>query len=633
MSSWKLGKKIKDAIHKDHSDKHADKHADKHITDTRSPIGSRSTTPTPGSQQRGTVTPNQSYQSQGNALNPSGAGPAGAGIVGVRGDTTPPPAPPTIRSGMLKIRVTSAKGLSLPEGMTVPEPIQRAVQSHTHGYSHSLSGSGSFSSSMALSNAAGKRQNPSGGLGTSNRDSLQRKQQWWLPYVVLEFDKNEVLVDAVGGDLGNPVWMYSATFDVSRISDISIQAYLRNVSPGQKNVPTIQEDGSEPSNAEMGNSDLALGGVRFIPDLESIQLMDEWLPISGGTGSIHVQVAFKPNQNQHLTIDSFELLKVIGKGSFGKVMQVRKRDTLRIYALKTIRKAHIVSRNEVTHTLAERTVLAKVNNPFIVPLKFSFQSTDKLYLVLAFVNGGELFHHLQREGRFNEVRSRFYAAELLCALEHLHSFNVVYRDLKPENILLDYVGHIALCDFGLCKLNMSDSETTNTFCGTPEYLAPELLSGHGYTKCVDWWTLGVLLYEMLTGLPPFYDENTNEMYRKILQDPLRFPDDMGSEARSVLTLLLNRDPSRRLGVNGAQDIKNHPFFARHIDWKKLMAKKIQPPFKPAVASAIDTSNFDEEFTSEVPQDSVVADSHLSQTVQQQFEGFSWSQSPLGQSYQ
>ncbi|KAJ9125782.1 Serine/threonine protein kinase, AGC [Naganishia onofrii] len=500
---------------------------------------------------------------------------------------------------------------------------------------------------MGLSNAATKRQNPSGGLGTSlagsgsgsNRDSLQRKQQWWLPYVVLEFDKNEVLVDAVGGDLGNPVWMYSATFDVSRISDISIQAYLRNVSPGQKNVPTIQEDpsaeqSSSQSNAEMmGNSDLCLGGVRFTPNLESIQLMDEWLPISGGSGSIHVQVAFKPNQNQHLTIDSFELLKVIGKGSFGKVMQVRKRDTMRIYALKTIRKAHIVSRNEVTHTLAERTVLAKVNNPFIVPLKFSFQSTDKLYLVLAFVNGGELFHHLQREGRFNEVRSRFYAAELLCALEHLHSFNVVYRDLKPENILLDYVGHIALCDFGLCKLNMSDSETTNTFCGTPEYLAPELLSGHGYTKCVDWWTLGVLLYEMLTGLPPFYDENTNEMYRKILQDPLRFPDDMGSEARSILTLLLNRDPSRRLGVNGAQDIKNHPFFARHIDWKKLMAKKIQPPFKPAVASAIDTSNFDEEFTSEVPQDSVVADSHLSSTVQQQFEGFSWSQSPLGQSYQ
>jgi serum/glucocorticoid-regulated kinase 2 len=149
-----------------------------------------------------------------------------------------------------------------------------------------------------------------------------------------------------------------------------------------------------------------------------------------------------------------------------QVMQVRKRDTLRIYALKTIRKAHIVSRSEVTHTLAERTVLARVNCPFIVPLKFSFQSTEKLYFVLAFVNGGELFHHLQREGRFNETRSRFYAAELLLALEHLHGFNVVYRDLKPENILLDYTGHIALCDFGLCKLNMSASDTTNSEPGS-----------------------------------------------------------------------------------------------------------------------------------------------------------------------
>ncbi|BEI86593.1 hypothetical protein CcaverHIS002_0608800 [Cutaneotrichosporon cavernicola] len=451
------------------------------------------------------------------------------------------------------------------------------------------------------------------------RDSLQRKQLWWLPYVVLEFDKNEVLVDALGGDLANPVWMYSAQFDVSRSSEIGISAYLRSAPPKHGDV------------ADMSSGDLNLGSIRFAPDLVTNRLNDEWIPLTSGSGAIHVQVSFKPTVGQPLTIDSFELLKVIGKGSFGKVMQVRKRDTLRIYALKTIRKAHIVSRSEVTHTLAERTVLAQVNSPFIVPLKFSFQSKEKLYLVLAFVNGGELFHHLQREGKFNETRSRFYAAELLLALEHLHGFNVVYRDLKPENILLDYTGHIALCDFGLCKLNMSTGETTNTFCGTPEYLAPELLSGHGYTKCVDWWTLGVLLYEMLTGLPPFYDENTNDMYRKILNDPLRFPEEVGPEARSLLIRLLDRDPSRRLGVNGAQEIKDHPFFSRHIDFKKLMQKKIPPPFKPAVASAIDTSNFDEEFTSEVPQDSVVADSHLSQTVQQQFEGFSWSVSPLGES--
>lgn len=318
------------------------------------------------------------------------------------------------------------------------------------------------------------------------RDSLQRKQLWWLPYVVLEFDKNEVLVDALGGDLANPVWMYSTQFDVSRSSEVGISAYLRSAPPKSGDV------------ADMSSSDLNLGSIRFTPDLVTNRLNDEWVPLTSGSGAIHVQISFKPAMGQPLTIDSFELLKVIGKGSFGKVMQVRKRDTLRIYALKTIRKAHIVSRSEVTHTLAERTVLAQVNSPFIVPLKFSFQSKEKLYLVLAFVNGGELFHHLQREGKFNETRSRFYAAELLLALEHLHGFNVVYRDLKPENILLDYTGHIALCDFGLCKLNMSASETTNTFCGTPEYLAPELLSGHGYTKCVDWWTLGVLLYEMVS---------------------------------------------------------------------------------------------------------------------------------------
>ena len=157
-----------------------------------------------------------------------------------------------------------------------------------------------------------------------------------------------------------------------------------------------------------------------------------------------------------------------------------------------------------------------------MPLKFSFQSPEKLYLVLSFINGGELFWHLQREGKFSMDRSRFYIAELLTALESLHELNVIYRDVKPENILLDYQGHIALCDFGLCKLNMSNDDKTNTFCGTPEYLAPELLLNQGYTRSVDWWTLGTLLYEMLTGLPPFYDDDVPSMYKKILQNPLRF---------------------------------------------------------------------------------------------------------------
>ncbi|KAM0790286.1 Serine/threonine protein kinase, AGC [Microbotryomycetes sp. NB124-2] len=493
-------------------------------------------------------------------------------------------APPVVRTGVLTIRVVEARKLSLPPGTALPEDIQKALQD----YSTAAKG---------------------------GRESLQRKQMWWLPYVVLEFDKNEVLIDAMGGELDSPVYMFRAHFDVSRISDVSVSSYLRSspIAPGR-------------SRNDMGN-DVFLGGVKFTPIFDQSQTTDQWFPAAGGSGDFHIQVSYKPSSHS-LTIDDFDLLKVIGKGSFGKVMQVRKKDTGRIYALKTIRKAHIVSRSEVTHTLAERTVLAQVNNPFIVPLKFSFQSAEKLYLVLAFINGGELFHHLQREGRFSEERSRFYAAELLCALEHLHHFNVIYRDLKPENILIDYVGHIALCDFGLSKLNMTDSQTTSTFCGTPEYLAPELLLGHAYTRAVDWWTLGILVYEMLSGLPPFYSENTNEMYQKILTDPLRFGDEFTPDARNLLTGLLNRDPAQRLGANGGDEIKRHPFFAKHIDFRKLMRKEYKPPFKPNVESAVDTSNFDSEFTSEAPQDSVVEDSHLSQTIQAQFSGFSYVQ-PTG----
>lgn len=492
---------------------------------------------------------------------------------------------PAFKTGLLTIRIFSGRGLSLPPGQPIPEVIQRQLD-----------------------------QLPQGRSSTTNRESkesMQRKRAWWLPYVVLEFDKNEILVDALAGELSAPHWLYKAHFDVSRTSSISVSAYLRTsaYTPGQET-------------HEMGN-DILIGRVDLLPSFDAHHVTDQWYGATAGLGEFHLQIGFKPRRDEPLTIEAFELLKVIGRGSFGKVMQVRKKDTQRIYALKTIRKAYILSRpGEITHILAERTVLSLVNSPFIVPLKFSFQTPDKLYLVMSFVNGGELFHHLQEEGKFDVVRSRFYAAELLCALEHVHSFHVVYRDLKPENILLDFTGHIALCDFGLCKLNMTGSDRTNTFCGTPEYIAPELLESQGYTKTVDWWTLGVLLYEMMTGLPPFYDKNVNTMYQRILSDPLIFPDYIPEDAKSIMTGLLNRDPSRRLGVNGAEEIKRHPFF-KSIDWNKLLAKKIQPPFKPSVESVLDVANFDSEFTSEPAEDSVVADSRLSETVQNQFKGFTF----------
>jgi len=503
------------------------------------------------------------------------------------------------RSGLLAVRVLWAEGLAVPSGTAVPAAVQAALNSQQAKVASSVS-----PSSVTQQRLATKTH--------GSRDSIQRTQCWWLPYLVMEYEVNQVLITPLGGELDKPIFMYQAHFDVSRNSEISMQCYLRADEPKRGG------DGAD----DLGN-DIFLGGIKFVPNFDDGGTQDQWYDLVGGAGKIQLGVAYQPTPNQSLTIDDFELITVIGKGSFGKVMQVRKRDTSRIYALKTIRKMHIVNRNEITHTLAERLVLAQVNCPFIVPLKFSFQSEQKLYLVLAFVNGGELFHHLQREQRFNEERARFYSAELLLALEHLHELDVVYRDLKPENILLDFTGHIALCDFGLCKLNMKADDKTNTFCGTPEYLAPEILNGQGYNKTIDWWTLGVLLFEMLAGLPPFYDEVTDRMYEKILNDPLVFGPEIGPEAQSILTELLQRDPTKRLGVNGASEIKRHPFFA-NMDWKKLLQKKIQPPFKPNVASPVDVSNFDTVFTVEPPVDSVVENSNLSETVQAQFSGFSYN---------
>ncbi|KAL1744423.1 putative serine/threonine protein kinase [Schizophyllum fasciatum] len=535
-------------------------------------------------------------------------------IPDMRSDT-PTPANPNggsggdspYRTGLLAIRVLWAEDVNLPDGKAVPPAVESALSSQA----------AKVAAAVDPLSVSQQQQRLAKTKGHGYKDSVQRTQCWWLPYLVMEYEVNQVLITALGGDLEKPVFMYQANFDVSRNSELSLQCYLRTEEPTR---------GGDGIADDMGN-DIFLGGLKFVPDFDNMGNEDQWYEFDAGKGKIKIGVSYKPNFGHHLSIDDFELITVIGKGSFGKVMQVRKRDTSRIYALKTIRKQHIVTRNEITHTLAERMVLTQVNSPFIVPLKFSFQSEQKLYLVLAFVNGGELFHHLQREQRFNEERARFYSAELLLALEHLHELDVVYRDLKPENILLDYTGHIALCDFGLCKLNMKGDEKTNTFCGTPEYLAPEILNGHGYSKTIDWWTLGVLLYEMMSGLPPFYDENTDAMYQKILNDPLVFGPEISAPAQSILSGLLNRDPSKRLGVNGAEEIKKHPFF-ESIDWAQLKEKKIHPPFKPSVASPVDVSCFDTVFTAEQPIDSVVENSNLSETVQAQFSGFSYNSSHI-----
>lgn len=316
--------------------------------------------------------------------------------------------------------------------------------------------------------------------------------------------------------------------------------------------------------------------------------------------------------NSTLHVDDFELLTVVGKGSFGKVMQVRKKDSGKIFAMKVLKKAQLIARKQVAHTQTERRVLEEIDHPFIVSLRFAFQTPDKLYMVLDYFNGGELFYHLKNSGRFPEERARFYAAEIVSALECLHKSNIVYRDLKPENVLLDDEGHIKLTDFGLSKESISSDVLTHTFCGTPEYLAPEVIHGTGYNQAVDWWSLGTLLYEMLTGLPPFYNENLHVMYEKIIRAKLTFPSYLSPNAKSFLAGLLDRNPKERLGggPNEAEDVKKHPFF-EGLDWDKLCKKEIPPPFKPQMTNGkMDTTYIDAEFKDETPKDTPVVTSTL-----------------------
>lgn len=264
--------------------------------------------------------------------------------------------------------------------------------------------------------------------------------------------------------------------------------------------------------------------------------------------------------------------------------------------MKMLRKEHVVKRNQVEHTKTERNVLEAVSHPFIVNMIYAFQTPKKLYFILEYCPGGELFFHLSRAARFSEGRCRFYAQEILLAIEYLHSHDIVYRDLKPENVLLDADGHVKLTDFGLSKEGISDNFSAKSICGTPEYLAPEILDRNGHGKAVDWYSFGALIYEMLTGLPPYYTKDREKLFERIRKGELQFPSYVTPAARSLLEGLLCRDPNRRLGSSQADaiEVKSHPFFIG-TDWDAVYKRKIIPPFKPNVSSQIDVKYFDKEF--------------------------------------
>lgn len=338
-------------------------------------------------------------------------------------------------------------------------------------------------------------------------------------------------------------------------------------------------------------------------------------------------------RERKIGLDDFHFIKVLGKGSFGKVMLAERKipggagSTDEVYAVKVLKKDVIIQDDDVDCTMTEKRILAlAAKHPFLTALHSCFQTKDRLFFVMEYVNGGDLMFQIQRARKFDEPRARFYAAEVTLALQFLHKHGVVYRDLKLDNILLDNEGHCKLADFGMCKEGIMDGATTTTFCGTPDYIAPEILQELDYGPSVDWWALGVLMYEMMAGQPPFEADNEDDLFESILHDDVLYPVWLTKEAVSILKGFMTKNPAKRLGCVTAHGteaaIRNHPFF-RDMDWEALEARRVKPPFKPKIKSKKDALNFDAEFTKEEPVLTPVNAEAVRAINQEEFKGFSF----------
>ncbi|KAG7387252.1 hypothetical protein PHYPSEUDO_014538 [Phytophthora pseudosyringae] len=354
---------------------------------------------------------------------------------------------------------------------------------------------------------------------------------------------------------------------------------------------------------------------------------------SASSGSVSTSsLSTETSVNKHpVGPQDFDLLCVIGQGAFGKVIQVRHQPTDEVLAMKIVSNKYIVQHNSVSYLQAERDIMTKIKHPFLISLRYAFQTKSNVYLVMPFVAGGELFHHLHKQGLLLESSAKFYAAEMVLALEHLHSKGIIHRDLKPENVLLGADGHIRLTDFGLAKEMADEDGSTSTMCGTNEYMPPEMIRRKAYNQAVDWWALGALIYEMVTGYPPFRHKNRKKLHHKILNEKLPLPRWLGNDTHSILKQLLERNVDKRLGsgkstmfqVKGVQAIKKHAFF-KGIDWGLLEQKKVQPPILPNVMSNTDTTYFSEEFTTQdVGRRSRIDSSGAGGDSKKLFARFSW----------
>ncbi|XP_030387936.1 serine/threonine-protein kinase N isoform X4 [Scaptodrosophila lebanonensis] len=333
-------------------------------------------------------------------------------------------------------------------------------------------------------------------------------------------------------------------------------------------------------------------------------------------------------QSGMLSMDNFRLLSVLGRGHFGKVILAQLRTNQQYYAIKALKKGDIIARDEVESLLSEKRIFEVANamrHPFLVNLYSCFQTEQHVCFVMEYAAGGDLMMHIHTDV-FLEPRAVFYAACVVLGLQYLHENKIIYRDLKLDNLLLDTDGYVKIADFGLCKEGMGFGDRTGTFCGTPEFLAPEVLTETSYTRAVDWWGLGVLIFEMLVGESPFPGDDEEEVFDSIVNDEVRYPRFLSLEAIAVMRRLLRKNPERRLGSSerDAEDVKKQAFF-RSIVWDDLLLRKVKPPFVPTINHLEDVSNFDEEFTSEKAQLTPPKEPrHLSEDEQLLFQDFSYT---------
>uniref|UniRef100_A0A8C8H7Y3 Protein kinase C n=1 Tax=Oncorhynchus tshawytscha TaxID=74940 RepID=A0A8C8H7Y3_ONCTS len=319
--------------------------------------------------------------------------------------------------------------------------------------------------------------------------------------------------------------------------------------------------------------------------------------------------------------NNFVFHKVLGKGSFGKVLLAELKGQGEWFAVKALKKDVVLMDDDVECTMVEKRVLALAwDNPFLTHLYSTFQSKEHLFFVMEYLNGGDLMFHIQEKGRFDLYRATFYSAEIICGLQFLHSKGIIYRDLKLDNVMLDHSGHVKIADFGMCKENVFGENQATTFCGTPDYIAPEILLGQKYSFSVDWWSFGVLLYEMLIGQSPFHGDDEDELFESIRTDTPHYPRWITKEAKDLMERLFERDSTRRLGIVG--NIRVHPFF-KTISWSALEKREVEPPFRPKVKAPNDCSNFDREFLSEKPRLSHGDKNFMDSMDQSAFAGFSF----------